>query len=129
MKAPRIRVWFLLVAVAIIAGLLALGRGHGPPISASDLIVVEVEPNIPGRPISNGQRMVHPGGDVSLGEFGNVVVAGLSPEEAEVKIAAHLRRSHSTPMGRVTVRNITIKTPPCPIDAFFQKIRNVSKRL
>jgi protein involved in polysaccharide export with SLBB domain len=64
-----------------------------PPyiIEPPDLIVVEVLEALPGRPIS-GERLVRPDGKISLGFYGEVDVAGLTIEQAKVKIIKQLRR-------------------------------------
>ncbi len=59
-------------------------------IEQPDLILVEVLEALAGRPIA-GERLVHPNGMVSLGWYGDVHVAGLTPEQAKAKIVLHLR--------------------------------------
>ncbi|WP_165227117.1 sigma-70 family RNA polymerase sigma factor [Aquisphaera insulae] len=77
--------------------------GHASPpmqslseyvIEPSDIILVEVLEAYPGRPIS-GERLVRPDGKISLGFYGEVYVAGLTPTEAKTKIVLHLRKSLS----------------------------------
>ena len=60
-------------------------------IQAPDLILVEVLEALPGRPIS-GERLVQPDGNVHLGFYGEVNVAGLTIRQAKVKIVLHLRQ-------------------------------------
>ncbi len=60
-------------------------------IEPPDLILVEVLEALPGRPIS-GERLVRSDGTISLGFYGDVHVAGLTPQQAKVKIIKHLRR-------------------------------------
>jgi hypothetical protein len=92
MKRPRIRLRVLLIAIAIIAGLPGWGRRQARTLlSAPDIVAVEVRPALPGRPIS-GKRLVRPDGSISLGYYGMVPVAGLTPEEGGTKIATHLQR-------------------------------------
>ena len=55
------------------------------------MLVVEVLESLPGRPIS-GERLVRPDGKISLGFYGEVYVAGLTPTEAKEKIIQHLRK-------------------------------------
>ncbi len=59
-------------------------------IEPPDLILVEVLEALPGRPIS-GERLVRSDGTISLGFYGDVHVAGLTPQQAKVKIIKHLR--------------------------------------
>ncbi|WP_168222168.1 polysaccharide biosynthesis/export family protein [Aquisphaera giovannonii] len=59
-------------------------------IQPPDLLLVEVLEALPGRPIS-GERLVKPDGTVSLSWYGDVHVAGLTVEQARVKIIRHLR--------------------------------------
>jgi Polysaccharide biosynthesis/export protein len=104
MKGPRIRLWVLLIAVAIIAGLLGWGRRQARTLLyIPDIVAVEVRPALPGRPIA-GERLVRPDGTISLGYYGMVSVAGLTPEEAGTKIATHLRRYVSDEPQCVSVR-------------------------
>jgi protein involved in polysaccharide export with SLBB domain len=60
-------------------------------IEPPDLLLVEVLEALPGRPIS-GERLVRPDGTVNLGFYGDVHVAGLTVEQAKVKIIKHLRK-------------------------------------
>lgn len=59
-------------------------------IEPPDLVLIEVLEALPGRPIS-GERLVRPDGKISLGFYGEVHVAGLTVEQAKVKILKHLR--------------------------------------
>jgi RNA polymerase sigma factor (sigma-70 family) len=59
----------------------------GPP----DLVLVEVLEALPGRPIS-GDRLVRPDGTISLGWYGNLNVAGMTPLEVKEKVILHLRK-------------------------------------
>src|SRR5262245_9352697 len=70
---------------------MAWERRQARTIYAPDIIAVDVRPAIPGRPIA-GKRLVRPNGTISLGYYGVVSVAGLTPEEAGTKIATHLRQ-------------------------------------
>jgi polysaccharide biosynthesis/export protein len=56
-----------------------------------DLVIVEVLEALPGRPIS-GERLVRPDGKISMGFYGDVLVAGLTVQEAKEKIVLHLRK-------------------------------------
>lgn len=111
MKRPRIRLRVLLVAVAIFAGLLGWERRQARTIYAPDIIAVDVRPALPGRPIT-GERLVRPDGNISLGYYGMVSVAGLTPEEARTKIATHLRRYLSDEAPCVSVRVTTKNSAP-----------------
>jgi polysaccharide export outer membrane protein len=63
-------------------------------IEPPDYLLVEVLEALPGRPIS-GERLVRPDGKVTLGWYGDVHVAGLTIEEAKVRIIARLQKSLS----------------------------------
>ena len=60
-------------------------------IEPPDLLLVEVLEGLPGRPIS-GERLVRPDGKISLGFYGDVYVAGLTPREVKEKVILHLRK-------------------------------------
>jgi RNA polymerase sigma factor (sigma-70 family) len=60
-------------------------------IEPPDLVLVEVLEGLPGRPIS-GERLVRPDGKISLGFYGDVYVAGLTPLEVKEKVILHLRK-------------------------------------
>ncbi len=59
-------------------------------VEPPDMLLVEVLEALPGRPIS-GQRLVRPDGKISLGFYGDVYVAGLTPIEVKEKVVLHLR--------------------------------------
>lgn len=59
-------------------------------IEPSDLMLIEVLESLPGRPIS-GERLVRADGTINLGFYGDVMVKGLTLEQAKVKIIRHLR--------------------------------------
>src|SRR3954447_1847018 len=54
-------------------------------VEPPDLIQIEVLEALPGRPIA-GERLVRPDGKISLGFYGDVYVAGLSPDEIKEKV-------------------------------------------
>jgi RNA polymerase sigma factor (sigma-70 family) len=60
-------------------------------IEPPDLLLVEVLEALPGRPIS-GERLVRPDGNISLGFYGDVYVAGLKIPQAKEKIVRHLQK-------------------------------------
>ncbi len=60
-------------------------------VEPPDLLIVEVLEALPGRPIS-GERLVRPDGKISLGFYGEIHVAGLTPLEIKEKVVEHLRR-------------------------------------
>jgi hypothetical protein len=91
MKMPRIRLWMLMAVVAIVAGLFGWERRQNRAIDSPDFLFVEARSALPGRPIT-GTRLVRTDGMITLGYYGDVAVAGLSPEEAKAKIVIHLRR-------------------------------------
>src|SRR5271165_4304047 len=64
--------------------------GYPVVIEPPDLLLVEVLETLPGRPIS-GERLVRQDGTINLGFYGDVHVAGLTPQQAKVKIIQHLR--------------------------------------
>ncbi len=90
----RRREWTLLVCFAVIAGLMILmdlELRRNRKIQLVDIIDLEVRPVLPGRPIS-GKRLVRPNGMITLGYYGEVHIAGMTPGEAREKIGLHLRR-------------------------------------
>jgi polysaccharide export outer membrane protein len=60
-------------------------------IEPPDLLLVEVLEALPGRPIS-GERLVRPDGRISLGFYGELYVAGLTPAEVKEKVVLHLKK-------------------------------------
>jgi protein involved in polysaccharide export with SLBB domain len=54
-------------------------------------VLVEVLEALPGRPIS-GERLVRPDGKISLGFYGELYVAGLTPLAIKQKVIQHLRK-------------------------------------
>jgi RNA polymerase sigma factor (sigma-70 family) len=60
-------------------------------VEPSDLLLVEVLEALPGRPIS-GERLVRPDGKISLGFYGEIRVAGLTPMQIKEKVIQHLRK-------------------------------------
>ena len=62
-----------------------------PKIKPGDRLLIEVLEGLPGRPI-RGERIVRPDGTVSLGFYGDILVAGLDRNEIKVAVINHLRR-------------------------------------
>jgi protein involved in polysaccharide export with SLBB domain len=60
-------------------------------IEPPDILLVEVLEALPGRPIS-GERLVRPDGKISLGFYGELDAAGLTPAEFKEKIVLHLKK-------------------------------------
>ena len=60
-------------------------------VEPPDMLLVEVQEALPGKPIS-GERLVRPDGKISLGYYGEVYVAGLTPLEIKEKVILHLRK-------------------------------------
>ncbi len=60
-------------------------------VEPPDLIEVEMEQALPGRPIS-GSRLVRPDGKITLGFYGEVSAAGLTVPEIKIEIIDRLRR-------------------------------------
>jgi RNA polymerase sigma factor (sigma-70 family) len=79
-------------------------------VEPPDMLLVEVLEALPGRPIS-GERLVRPDGKISLGFYGEIDVAGLTPAEVKEKVVLHLRKylsdeklglvTHRTPMDKL----------------------------
>ena len=111
MKRPRVSLGVILLVVAIIAGLLGWDRSQARRIFSPDVLAVDARPALPGRPIA-GERLVRPDGSISLGFYGTVPVAGLTPEQAEARIAAHLRRYLPDGGPHVAVRVAAKNSPP-----------------
>lgn len=100
-----------MIAIAVCGLLLEWLQRQDRLISAPDILDVRVQPALPGRPIS-GTRLIYPDGTVSLGYYGRITVAGLTPEEVERRIAAHLRQYCPDEPQRVSVRIATKNAPP-----------------
>lgn len=64
-----------------------------PPakIRPGDVLKIEVLEALPGRPIT-GQRIVRPDGTISLGFYGDLMVAGLNRKEIKAKLIQHLQK-------------------------------------
>jgi len=60
-------------------------------VEPPDIITIDVFEALPNRSIK-GERLVRPDGRISLGFYGEVIVAGLTTREIKEKIIAHLRR-------------------------------------
>jgi protein involved in polysaccharide export with SLBB domain len=90
MKA-RWRVRTLLIFAAVVAVLFSLALRKSQRVYAPDIISVEVPSALPGRSIS-GTRLVRPDGTMSLGYYGTVKVAGLTPHEIRRAVAVRLRQ-------------------------------------
>ncbi len=106
-QARPFRVGTLMLLVAAVAVLLASldwWVRMEQALSPSRIIEVEVRNALPGRPIS-GERLVRPDGTISLGFYGDVYVAGLTPTEVREKIAKQLLK-HLTEeeLGLVRIR-------------------------
>jgi len=65
-------------------------------IRASDRLYLHVATEQGGEPIKGVYR-VEPSGKVPLGFYGRVQVAGLTPEDAEVKVREHLEKLENGP--------------------------------
>jgi polysaccharide export outer membrane protein len=94
MRRPRITIRRLLILVAVVAmttKLMVLQVRQTQALQPPDMVDMTVRSALPGRPIS-GTRLVRPDGTISLGNYGMVSVAGLTPREARAVVAVHLRR-------------------------------------
>jgi polysaccharide export outer membrane protein len=60
-------------------------------VEPPDILNVEVLEALPGRPIT-GDFLVKPDGKITLGFYGDVFVAGLTPTDIKEKIILHLRK-------------------------------------
>ena len=87
----RLRVWTLLLIVGIVAVLVSVVVRESQKVFAPAILKVEVASALPGRPIT-GDRLVRPDGTISLGYYGSIQVAGLTPHEIRRAVAIHLRR-------------------------------------
>lgn len=97
----RWRLRTILVGIAAIAGSLALivmDLRRSREIQGPDVVGVKVPSADTDRPIT-GHRLVRPDGTISLGHYGIVDVAGLTPRETRSRIAAPLRH-HPAAGGR-----------------------------
>ncbi len=64
--------------------------GKPGAVQPGDRVVVEVLEALPGRPVS-GERVVRDDGTLSLGFYGEIPVAGLTPREIKVKVVEHMK--------------------------------------
>jgi protein involved in polysaccharide export with SLBB domain len=87
----RWKVRTLFMFAAVVAVLLSLAVRDSQKVFARDIISVEVASALPGKPIS-GTRLVRPDGTMSLGYYGKIEVAGLTPYEIRRAVAVHLRQ-------------------------------------
>jgi protein involved in polysaccharide export with SLBB domain len=93
-------------------------------IKAGDIIAVTVSNGAPDAPI-DGDFMVEPSGAVPLGPlYGRVKVAGMTLEEAETAVAAHLRQQLRDPKVQITIggwrdraTSFAERTPSSPGDS------------
>ncbi len=67
------------------------GDDHLAKIKPGDRLIIEVLEALPGRPIS-GERLVRPDGTISLGFYGDLMVAGLTRKEIKTNITKHLQK-------------------------------------
>ena len=128
-RGPTFRLKTLLAAVALAAIFTAMGvrwmkreRIVVPP----SILFVEVKNPLLGRPISS-EKLVRPDGTITLGHYGDVYVAGLTPTEIAAKVATHLRKSlkdvASGPVSSEDTDGVIVEVlyrrpvaPPAPID-------------
>jgi polysaccharide export outer membrane protein len=114
----RWKVRTLSILVAIVAGLMALvarDLRRSQMIQPPDLIDVEVKSALPERPIK-GERLVRPDGKISLGYYGEVYVAGLTPDEARAKVVVHLREFLSDEQLGLVQSQSTVDAAGRPLD-------------
>jgi RNA polymerase sigma factor (sigma-70 family) len=100
-------------------------------VEPPDLVLVEVLEALPGRPIS-GERLVRPDGRISLGFYGEVYVAGLTPREIKEKVVLHLSKylndeslgleTHDVESKRIT------KVKPADSDRVFVDVTAYSSK-
>jgi RNA polymerase sigma factor (sigma-70 family) len=60
-------------------------------VEPPDILNVEAREALPGRPLS-GERLVRPDGKISLGYYGEVYAAGLTPSEIKARVISQLRK-------------------------------------
>jgi polysaccharide export outer membrane protein len=60
-------------------------------VEPSDILRVQAREGLPGRPIA-GERLVRPDGMITLGYYGMVYAAGLTPDEIKAKIITQLHK-------------------------------------
>jgi polysaccharide biosynthesis/export protein len=61
-------------------------------VEPTDLIQVQVENTLPGRPIAPMDRLVRPDGRIQLGFYGELDVAGLTIPEIKIGLVRHMQR-------------------------------------
>ena len=93
-------------------------------VEPPDLLIVEVLEALPGRPIS-GERLVRPDGKISLGFYGELDVAGLTPIEIKEKVVIHLKKF----LGEETLGLVENDGESIAIDSNGQSRTKESKRI
>ena len=99
-------------------------------VEPPDIIVVEVLEPLFQKPIT-GERLVRPDGKISLGDYGEVFVAGLTTTEIKEKIINHLRQ-YLTPEGlglRKVVGQETIEIDPRKSDRVFVDVVSFNSKV
>jgi Polysaccharide biosynthesis/export protein len=81
-------------------------------IGPGDILLIEVMGGLPKRPIT-GERTVHSDGEVDLGHYGRVYVAGLTMVETKEKIVLHLRTYLSD--EQLGLVEFSDSEPPVPV--------------
>ncbi len=106
-----------------------------PParVQPGDFLQVEVLEALPGRPIS-GERIVRPDGTITLGFYGDLMVAGLNRDEIKVKVIERMLKYLPDEVLGLEVYDPTtdkmIKSPPVDSDRVFvdDSLNYTSKR-
>jgi protein involved in polysaccharide export with SLBB domain len=117
------RVRTLLLLVVVVAVIMSLALRETQKVFAPDIISVEVAPALPGRPIT-GSRLVMPDGTTSLGYYGRVKVAGLTPHEIRRAVAFHLRQYFPVDATHVSIEVVQVNSrKPNLIDWLIGRVR------
>jgi hypothetical protein len=85
------KVWKLLLAVGLIALFSSFVVRETQKVNSPDILSLQCSRTLPGRPIT-GERLILPDGTMSLGYYGSIPVAGLTPHEIRSVVASQLRR-------------------------------------
>jgi Polysaccharide biosynthesis/export protein len=88
----RLSVRAILLIVGMVAVVMWLVVRESQKVFSPAILSIKVSPTFAGRPIT-GERLVRPDGTISLGYYGRVQVAGLTPHEIRQAVTLQLRRS------------------------------------
>ena len=119
----NVRVRTLLLIAVVVAVLMSLALRESQKVFPPDIVSVEVASALPGRPIT-GSRLVMPDGKMSLGYYGKVEVAGLTPHEIGRAVAIHLRHYFPADAKGISIDVVKVNSRrPNLVDWLTGKVR------